>query len=164
VVVHAGGGADSVESRRFRYSSRMIRPLRPGSGFARMNVSAFLLASSLAASTLGLAACDDTTGGYPPPPPPYQPPAAALDAAKSEKFQPLVKALIAQRAAAKALADHAASGSGDQQRYQELFGKSRAASKAIGEAVTAANLDDAEKRTWNDITSLDDATLATLAK
>ncbi len=124
-----------------------------------MSVSAIL-----AATVLGLVGCDDTTGGYPPPPPPYEAPAAALEAAKSEKFQPLVKALIAQRAAAKALADHASSGSADQQKYQELFGKSRAASKEVGEAVTAANLDDSEKRTWNDITSLDDASLQALAK
>ena len=124
-----------------------------------MSVSAIL-----AATVLGLVGCDDTTGGYPPPPPPYEAPAAALEAAKSEKFQPLVKALIAQRTAAKALAEHASSGSADQKKYQELFGKSRAASKVVGEAVTAANLDDAEKKTWNDITSLDDASLQSLAK
>jgi len=131
----------------------------PGALLSRMSVSAIL-----AATVLGLVGCDDTTGGYPPPPPPYEAPAAALEAAKSEKFQPLVKALIAQRAAAKALADHASSGSADQKKYQELFGKSRAASKEVGEAVTAANLDDSEKRTWNDITSLDDASLQALAK
>ena len=130
----------------------------------RLDSSRACVSAALLATALGLAACDNTTGGYPPPPPPYEPPAAALDAAKSEKFQPLVKALIAQRAAAKALADHAASGASDQQKYQDLFGKSRAASKAVGEAVAAANLDDNEKKLWNDITSLDDAKLAELAK
>lgn len=142
----------------------MIRQSNLRLGPSRTGASALLVSVCLAVSTLGLAACDNTTGGYPPPPPPYEPPAAALDAAKSEKFQPLVKALIAQRAAAKALADHAASGAADQQKYQELFGKSRAASKAVGEAVAAANLDDNEKKLWNDITSLDDAKLAELAK
>lgn len=137
----------------------MLRLHLPGALLSRMSVSAIL-----AATVLGLVGCDDTTGGYPPPPPPYEAPAAALEAAKSEKFQPLVKALIAQRAAAKALADHASSGSADQKKYQELFGKSRAASKEVGEAVKAANLDDGEKRTWNDITSLDDASLQALAK
>lgn len=131
---------------------------------ARRAFATGLLASSLALALGTLAGCDGTTGGYPPPPPPYEPPAAALDAAKSEKFQPLVKALVAQRAAAKALADHAASGANNQQKYQELFGKSRAASKVVGEAVAAANLDDNEKKLWNEITSLDDAQLAELAK
>jgi hypothetical protein len=130
----------------------------------RLDSSRACVSAALLATALGLAACDNTTGGYPPPPPPYEPPAAALDAAKSEKFQPLVKALIAQRAAAKALATHASSGATDQQKYQELFGKSRAASKVVGEAVAAANLDDSEKKIWNDITSLDDAKLAELAK
>jgi len=130
-----------------------------GAPLLRMSVSVIL-----AASLLGLVGCDDTTGGYPPPPPPYEAPAAALEAAKSEKFKPLVKALAAQRAAAKALADHASLGSADQKKYQELFGKSRAASKEVGEAVTAANLNDSEKRTWNDITSLDDASLQALVK
>jgi hypothetical protein len=34
----------------------------------------------------------------------------------------------------------------------------------VGEAVAAANLDDNEKKLWNDITSLDDAKLAELVK
>ena len=108
-----------------------------------------------------LTACDNTTGGYPPPPPPYVAPMGAIEAAKEPKFKPLVQALIAQRKAAAALASD---GSGDPKRAQELFGKSREAAKAVGDAVAAAQLTDEEKRTWNEVTSFDDATLAELAR
>ncbi len=120
--------------------------------------------SAFATVALGLlAACDGTTGGYPPAPPPYQAPAAALEAATTPKFQPLVKALIEQRNAAKALA-HASASGGESTNYQELFGKSREASKGVAEAVLAANLTAEEKSTWDSITSLDDAQLVALVK
>ncbi len=109
-----------------------------------------------------LCGCGGSTGGYPPPPPPYQAPPAALAAAKDSKFQPLVRALVAQRNAAKALADYSASGTGDQAKYQEMFGASRAAAKAVGEAVAKAGLSAEERAIWDSITSLDDAQLAAL--
>lgn len=111
-----------------------------------------------------LVACSDNTGGYPPPPPPYEPPAEAVNLAKEPKFQPLIKALLEQRKAAKALAELSTSGGGDSAKYGELFGKSRAASKAVGEAVAAAQLTNEERAAWDSITSLEDARLEELLK
>jgi hypothetical protein len=80
-----------------------------------------------------LAACDGPTGGYPPAPPAYVPPAEEMTKAAAPKFQPLIKALLAQRRAAK----------GD---FSGLAKKT------------------AERRTWDVITSLDDAGLEKLVK
>jgi hypothetical protein len=85
-----------------------------------------------------------------------------MELAKDPKFKPLIKALLAQRKAAKALAELSASGGGDSAKYQELFGKSRAASQAVGEAVAKAELADSERVAWDSVTSLDDARLEEL--
>jgi hypothetical protein len=98
-----------------------------------------------------LAACDGPTGGYPPAPPAYVPPAEEMTKAAAPKFQPLIKALLAKKTdeAGKPLTPFAAS---------------RAASDALSAALQQAGLSDAERRTWDVITSLDDAGLEKLVK
>jgi hypothetical protein len=119
--------------------------------------------------TAFLAACDGPSGGYPPPPPPYEAPAAALELAKTPKFKPLIKALQAQRAVARELAvfNNGVAGRMDetqQARYQQLFGTVLEASRAVGAAVTAADLNAAELAAWSAVSALDDAKLAELTK
>jgi hypothetical protein len=121
------------------------------------------------ACTALLAGCDGPTGGYPPPPPPYEAPASALELAKTPKFRPLIKALQAQRAAARELAAFNAEVAGrmdevQQERYQQLFGKVLEASRAVGAAVKAAGLTAEELAAWNAVSALDDAKLSELAK
>jgi len=132
--------------------------------------SAFTRLSALAipvACTMALAACGGPTGGYPPPPPPYEAPAAAIEMAKTPKFRPLIKALQAQRAAARDLAAFNSGVAGgmnetQQGRYQELFGKVLEASRAVGAAVQAAQLNEEERSAWGAVSALDDARLAEL--
>ncbi len=143
-------GRGAQEAKSLRYSARMAHFTAPR-----------MIAIALPATLAFLTACDGTTGGYPPPPPEYVAPPAVLTAGKSERFQPLVAALIAQRTAAKALASAGASGA-DNTKYQELFGLTRAASKVVSEVVAQANLTAEEKNTWDAITSLDDAGLLAL--
>jgi hypothetical protein len=133
---------------------------------------AFTRLSALAlpiACTAFLAACDGPSGGYPPPPPPYEAPAAALELAKTPKFKPLIKALQAQRAVARELAvfNNGVAGRMDetqQERYQQLFGKVLEASRAVGAAVKAADLNADELAAWSAVSALDDAKLAELTK
>lgn len=116
-----------------------------------------------------LAACGGPTGDYPPPPPPYEPPAAALAKAAEPKFQPLVKALVAQRKAAQQLAALNAAAGGpmneeQQARYKELFGKVLEASQKVGALVREAQLNPEEQTAWSAISALDDARLEALVK
>jgi hypothetical protein len=116
-----------------------------------------------------LAACGGPVGDYPPPPPPYEPPAAAMAKASEPKFQPLIKALVAQRKTAQQLAAlNAASGGPmneeQQAKYKELFGKVLEASQKVGAMVRDAQLTAEEQAAWNAISALDDARLEALVK
>ena len=115
-----------------------------------------------------LAACGNgTTGGYPPEPPPYEPPAATIVKAKDPKFEPLIKALIAQRKAGKALADFKVNGKMDeaqQKKYTELFGKAMDLRTEMTKVIEAAQLVAEDKVTWSQISALDDARLEALLK
>jgi len=111
-----------------------------------------------------LAACDGTTGGYPPAPPAYVPPAEEMTKAAAPKFQPLIKALLAQRRAAKGDFSGLAKKTDDAGKPLTPFAASRAASDALSAALQQAGLSDEERRTWEVITSLDDAGLEKLVK
>jgi hypothetical protein len=111
-----------------------------------------------------LAACDGTTGGYPPPPPPYEPPAAQLEKAGAPKFQPLIKALLAQRKASQGDLSGLAQKTDAQGKPLSSFAASRAASDALTAALRDAQLTQDEQATWGVISSLDDAALEKLVK
>jgi hypothetical protein len=144
-----------------RYSPRMSLDLRMG-----LRRTALLTFASVAVSAL--AACGNgTTGGYPPEPPPYEPPAATIVKAKDPKFEPLIKALIAQRKAGKALADFKVNGKMDeaqQKKYTELFGKAMDLRTEMTKVIEAAQLVAEDKVTWSQISALDDARLEALLK
>ncbi len=89
--------------------------------------------------------------------------------ASEPKFQPLIKALVAQRKTAQQLAAlNAASGGSmneeQQAKYKELFGKVLEASQKVGAMVREAQLTAEEQAAWNAISALDDARLDALVK
>jgi hypothetical protein len=112
-----------------------------------------------------LAGCGgDSTGGYPPPPPAYVPPAAEMEKAAAPKFQPLIKALLTQRRAAKGDLSGLAKSTDANGQPLSSFAASRAASDALTAALSDAQLTADERATWSMITSLDDEALAKLVK
>lgn len=118
-----------------------------------------------AACAAFLAACDGPTGGYPPPPPPYEPPSAELTKAQQNpKFQPLIKALLAQRKASKGDLSGLQKKTDDEGKPLSSFAASRAASDVLVAAVRDAQLSQEENATWAVIASLDDAALEKLVK
>ena len=132
-----------------------------------MQLQRTFLVIALAASPAFLAACGGNTGGYAPEPPPYVPPPAELTKAKEPRFKPIVEALLAQRAASKAMNDFRAGIVGDMSeeqsaKYAQLFAKTAAAGQKVSDVVGAANFTAEEQATFEVIASLDDATLATL--
>jgi hypothetical protein len=89
--------------------------------------------------------------------------------ASEPKFQPLIKALVAQRKTAQQLAAlNAASGGPmneeQQAKYKELFGKVLEASQKVGAMVREAQLSAEEQAAWSAISALDDARLEALVK
>jgi hypothetical protein len=123
--------------------------------------------AALLALPLVLAACGGNTGGYAPAPAPYEPPSAELTKARDPKFRPVVDALLAQRAAAKAMNDFRAGISGDMTeeetaKYSQLFAKTGAAGQKVSDVIGAANFTPEEQATFEVIASLDDAALAAL--
>jgi hypothetical protein len=129
--------------------------------FRRRSVCAFALPIACAAF---LAACDGPTGGYPPPPPPYEPPAAEMTKAQDPKFQPLIKALLAQRKASKGDFSMLAKKTDDEGKPLSSFAASRAAADAMLAALRDAQLSAEDMATWNVVSSLDDAALEKLVK
>lgn len=132
-----------------------------------MHLRRTFLALVLSAAPLALAACGGNTGGYAPEPAPYVPPPTELTKAKDARFKPVVEALLAQRAAAKAMNDFRAGVTGDMteeqsSKYSQLFAKTAAAGQKVSDVVGAANFTAEEQATFEVIASLDDATLATL--
>jgi len=124
-----------------------------------------LLAFALSAACAAFhAACDGPTGGYPPPPPPYEPPAAELTKAQDPKFQPLIKALLAQRKASKGDLSMLAKKTDDEGKPLSSFAASRAAADAMLATLRDAQLSSEEMATWNVVSSLDDAALEKLVK
>lgn len=105
-------------------------------------------------ASIFLASCDGKTGTYPPPPGPYEPSPAAVAAVKQPKFQPLVKALLAQRAAAAAMAERV--GGQLPKDWSARFAKANEASEAVSRAVAAAQLTSAEAAQWQQIASMPD--------
>ncbi|MFM7051246.1 MAG: hypothetical protein ACKOYN_03805 [Planctomycetota bacterium] len=132
-----------------------------------MHLRRNLLAIVLSVVPLALAACGGNTGGYAPDPAPYVPPPAELTKAKDARFKPVVEALLAQRAAAKAMNDFRAAAVGDMTeeqsaKYAQLFAKTAAAGQKVSDVIGAANFTAEEQATFEVIAALDDATLATL--
>ena len=126
---------------------------------------AAILAFASAAIAVLSACGNGTTGGYPPEPPPYEPPAATIVKAKDPKFTPLIKALIAQRKAGKALADFNPGGKMDeaqQKKYNELFGKAMELRTATTKAIEEAQLVAEDKAIWSQISALDDKRIEAL--
>jgi hypothetical protein len=122
---------------------------------------AFALSAACAAF---LAACDGLTGGYPPPPPLYEPPAAEMTKAQDPKFQPLIKALLAQRKASKGDFSMLAKKTDDEGKPLSSFAASRAAADAMLAALHDAQLSAEDMATYNVFSSLDDAALEKLVK
>ena len=127
----------------------------------RRSVCAFALPIACVAF---LAACDGTTGGYPPPPPPYEPPPAELAKAGAPKFKPLIKALLAQRKAARGDLSGLAKTTDDAGNPLTSFAASRAAADALTEALKDAGLTADEQATWSVISSLDEPALEKLVQ
>ena len=125
--------------------------------------------ATLALASAVLAGCGSNTGGYAPAPAPFQPPAQDLAAAKDPKFKPLVQAILAQRKAAKELADFRAkfgSAGMDEaagKKYGELFARVAAAGQKVSDLAVAANFEGEDKRVWDTIASMNDEQLQSLA-
>ena len=87
-----------------------------------------------------------------------------MEKASAPKFQPLIKALLTQRRAAKGDLSGLAKSTDANGQPLSSFAASRAASDALTAALSDAQLTADERATWSMITSLDDEALAKLVK
>ena len=127
------------------------------------------LALAAAALPAVLSGCGNNTGGYAPSPAPYEPPPQEVAKVKADpRFKPFVQAILAQRKAAKELADFraqfGATGMDEAagKKYQELFAKVADAGQKVSDMVGAANFEGEDKRAFDAIVSMNDEQLRSL--